>query len=234
MEAPTGGASGNGSGTLIRVLIAEDDSAMRTAISELIQFTPGLELIGVAADADAAVEMATLLHPQVALLDVRMPRGGGLKAARMIREKAPAVRLVAFSAYADRSAVLEMLRAGVSEYVVKGADTDSLVDALKRTGRGYIGLPPGEVAELIGDLLALLRRIEGRATSKADLLTDAAASAEAALVDLGRRVVLHRSADLARLAEALTIVKTVANDLRAMAASPAIEEEATVAGDQHA
>ncbi|TMB90950.1 MAG: response regulator transcription factor [Chloroflexi bacterium] len=232
MGAPAIAATAESVSIPIRVLIAEDDPAMRSAIAELIQFTPGLELTGVAADADAAVEMATLLHPQVALLDVRMPRGGGLKAARMIREKAPAVRLVAFSAYADRSAVLEMLRAGVSEYVVKGADTDALVDALKRTGRGYIGLPAGEVAELIGDLIAVLRRLEGRATAKADLLTDAVASAEAALNDLGRRVVMHRTADLARLEEAFTIVKSVATDLRGLAASPAFEDEAVAAGDQ--
>lgn len=232
MSVPAVVASGESVTAPIRVLIAEDDTAMRAAIAELIQFTPGLELIGVAADADAAVEMATLLHPQVALLDVRMPRGGGLKAARLIRWKAPAVRLVAFSAYADRSAVLEMLRAGVSEYVVKGADTDALVDALKRTGRGYIGLPPGEVAELIGDLISVLRRLESRASAKADLLTDAAASAEAALADLGRRVVMHRTADLARLEEAFTIIKSVANDLRALAAAPAFEDEVSAAGDE--
>jgi DNA-binding NarL/FixJ family response regulator len=212
-------------GATIRVLIAEDDPAMRGAISELIQLTPGLELIGVAADADSAVEMATLLHPQVALLDVRMPGGGGLKAARRIRQLAPEIRTVAFSAYADRRAVLEMLRAGVSDYVVKGSDTDILVEAIKRTGRGYIGLPPGEIAELIGDLLALLHRQELQAAAEADLLADAAASAEGAIADLGRRVVMHRTADLARLAEALQIVRSVASELRGMATAPAVDDD---------
>ena len=78
----------------------------------------------------------------------------------------------------------------------------------------------------------MLRRLEGRATAKADLLTDAVASAEAALNDLGRRVVMHRTADLARLEEAFTIVKSVATDLRGLAASPAFEDEAVAAGDQ--
>jgi len=217
-----------GLGTAIRVLIAEDDPAMRGAISELIQLSPGLELIGVAADADSAVEMATLLHPQVALLDVRMPGGGGLKAARRIRDVAPGVRMVAFSAYADRAAVLEMLRAGVSDYVVKGSDTDVLIAAIKRTGRGYIGLPPGEIAEMIGDLLALLHRQERQASAKADLLADAAASAEGALADLSRRVVMHRTADLTRLEEALAIVRSVASDLRGMATAPVMVDDEIV------
>src|SRR5207302_6938981 len=190
---------------------------MRVAISELVQQTPGLELIGVASDADTAVEMATLFLPQVALLDVRMPNGGGLKAARRIREKAPGVRMVAFSAYADRGAILEMLKAGVSEYVVKGAPSDQLVEAIKRSGRGYVGLPAGEIAELIGDLLAMLHRWETSAVAKADLLDDAASSAEAALVDLRRRVIRDRGSDLARLEEAVRATVTAADELRRLA-----------------
>ena len=221
-------------GAELRVVIAEDDPVMRGAIAELIQFTPGLELVGVAADADAAVEMATLLHPQVALLDVRMPRGGGLRAARRIREKAPQVRMVAFSAYADRGAVLEMLRAGVSEYVVKGAESDVLVEAIKRTGRGYVGLPAGETAELIGDLLALLRRYESRAASKAALLADAAAAAEATVSDLRRRLGASAAVDLATLEEVVSMVRAAAGDLREIAGEGSATDRTVAAGGRPA
>jgi DNA-binding NarL/FixJ family response regulator len=210
--------------THLRVLVAEDDPVMRSAISELIQFTPGLELVGVAPDADVAVSMATSLRPHVALLDVRMPNGGGLKAARAIADRAPEVRMVAFSAYATRSAVLEMLRAGVHEYVVKGANSDVLIEAIKHTGRGYVSLPPGEIAELIGELLDVVRRWENNALAKADLLADAAQSADAALTDLRRRVIRDRNADIASLQAAIQVNKVTAADLRDMAVAPMLDE----------
>ena len=91
------------------------------------------------------------------------------------------------------------------------------LEAIKRSGRGYVGLPPGEIAELIGDLLAMLHRWETSAVAKADLLEDAASSAEAALVDLRRRVIRDRGSDLARLEDAVRATLTTADELRRLA-----------------
>jgi PAS domain S-box-containing protein len=136
----------------IRLLVAEDDEALRAAICELIVGEDGLELAGVAADADEAIARAAVLKPQIALLDVRMPGGGGSRAAREIRRVSPGTRSIALSAYDDRSNVLEMLRAGAVGYLVKGGPPDEIVDAVRRAARDQSSMPAALVAELVGDL----------------------------------------------------------------------------------
>ena len=140
----------------VRVLICENDPFMRSALTDLIRSVSGLELCGVAVDADAAGVEAARIEPDVALLDVRMPGGGGPEAARLIRARCPTTRLIAFSAHADRPVVLEMLRAGIKEYLIKGTDDDDLVDAIRRTGRGHLGLGKAEMEELVFDLVDML------------------------------------------------------------------------------
>ena len=96
----------------IRVLIAEDDAGARQALAELLNGDDHLLVIGQAGTAKEAVTLASMFRPDVALLDVRMPLGGGPKAAREIRESSPGTRVLALSMLDDRSAVLEMIRAG--------------------------------------------------------------------------------------------------------------------------
>lgn len=145
---------------LVRVLVCENDAVMRSALSDLISSVPGLELAGVAADAYEAGEEASRVQPDVALLDVRMPGGGGPEAARMIKAVCPEARLVAFSAHADRAVVIKMLLAGVCEYLVKGTDDDELIEALRRTGRGHLALSQAELVELVFDLVDTLAAAE--------------------------------------------------------------------------
>jgi len=121
---------------LIRVLIADDDSAVRAALAALMRTDPGLELVGVAGDADEAIELARHLRPDLALLDVRMPAGGGPRAAREIRECSPETRVVALSAYGDRGAVMEMLGSGADGYLVKGTSAAEIIETIRRTVNG--------------------------------------------------------------------------------------------------
>jgi DNA-binding NarL/FixJ family response regulator len=151
---------------VIRVLVCENDPVMRSALGDLINSIPGLELTGVAAGADEAGAEAARVQPDVALLDVRMPGGGGPEAARQIRERCPTTRLIAFSAHADRAVVIKMLLAGVCEYLIKGADDEELAEAIRRTGRGHLALSQAELTELVFDLVDLLaethQRVEAR------------------------------------------------------------------------
>ncbi|MBI2238575.1 MAG: response regulator transcription factor [Actinobacteria bacterium] len=101
----------------LRVLIADDNPVTRSALADLVLNEESLELVGVARDAEEAVQQAHLEQPDVAVVDVRMPGGGGPRAARGIRQRSPRTRVVAFSAYGDRDTVLEMLRAGIDTYL---------------------------------------------------------------------------------------------------------------------
>src|SRR3984957_15471740 len=82
----------------IRVMVAEDEEPLRAAIADLIAGEDGLELVGTAHDTDSAIQLARAMQPDVALLDVRMPGGGGARAAKEIGTVSPRTRSVALSA----------------------------------------------------------------------------------------------------------------------------------------
>jgi DNA-binding NarL/FixJ family response regulator len=161
-ELAKGGVINGRTSADIRVLVCENDPVMRSALSDLIRAVPGLDLVGAAADVDTAIQQASATSPDAVVIDVRMPGGGGSRAARVIRRSLPGSRLIAYSAHADRDAVMEMLRAGANEYLIKGVDDDELVEAIGRTGRGHIGLPPIQLEELLLDMADLLATAEAR------------------------------------------------------------------------
>jgi signal transduction histidine kinase len=144
----------------ITVLIAEDEPAVRAALSDLIEIEDELQLVGAAADAQEAIDLAREHHPDVALVDVKMPAGGGTRAAREIRALSPATRVVALSAYEDRTTVLDMLRAGAAGYLVKGTSAGEIVEAIRRSVRGQASLSTEVTAEVIHELVELLDRSE--------------------------------------------------------------------------
>ena len=117
----------------IRVLIADDEEAVLDVLQALMASEPDLEVAGAATDAETAIELASREQPDVALLDVRMPGGGGPRAAREILRRSPPTKVIALSAHEEVESVLEMLRAGALGYVVKGESTDAIVRAIHRS-----------------------------------------------------------------------------------------------------
>jgi signal transduction histidine kinase len=144
----------------IRVLIAEDEPAVRDAMADLVASDPAMEVVGTACDADEAIQVATAEKPDVALIDVKMPAGGGPRAAREIRKESPQTQVVALSAYEDRRTVLEMLRAGVVGYVVKGTSAEEILYTIRRSMRGQGSLSVEITADVIHELASLLDRSE--------------------------------------------------------------------------
>lgn len=114
-----------------RVLIAEDDPVVRQVLVDLLSDDEWLDCTAVAGDAIEAVDLARREQPDVAVLDVKMPGGGGPRAARDIRAVSPATRIIAFSAFDDRAAKLEMESAGASAFVVKGVSARTLLTAIR-------------------------------------------------------------------------------------------------------
>jgi EAL domain-containing protein (putative c-di-GMP-specific phosphodiesterase class I)/CheY-like chemotaxis protein len=119
--------------TMIRVMIADDEEGVRDALCSLLDDDEQISLVGAGQDADQAIAIAARERPDVALLDVRMPRGGGPRAAREIAQVSPGTELIALSAGDDVSDVRAMLRAGAGAYIVKGVGTTEIVDAIHRS-----------------------------------------------------------------------------------------------------
>lgn len=122
----------DGSEGAIRVLIADDELAVREVLATLIATDSGLNVVGTAGDAESAIELAARERPDVALVDVRMPGGGGPRAAREIVRRSPDTRVVALSAFEDTDSVLKMIRAGASGYIAKSESTHDILDAVRR------------------------------------------------------------------------------------------------------
>ena len=119
----------------VRILIADDDPSMRSALGEMLRSEPGFEVIGVAADPEGAINLAGTHRPDVAILDVKMPGGGGVRAAEGIRGASPGTRILALSAWDDRETIRRMERAGAAGYLVKGSAPDDLFAVIESVTR---------------------------------------------------------------------------------------------------
>jgi DNA-binding NarL/FixJ family response regulator len=118
----------------MRVLVVDDDDAVRAVLAEVLQ-EEGFEVVGRAIDGIEGVSLALSLTPDGVLLDMRMPRMGGIEAARAILAQLPNVRIVMLSAYDDASLQAEAKEAGVSAFLVKGCPLSELVDAVSARAR---------------------------------------------------------------------------------------------------
>lgn len=118
--------------TPITVLVAEDEPQVREVLEALIATDPRLRFVGGAEEAEAAIQLAADQRPDVALIDVRMPGGGGVRAAREIVRRSPPTKVIAVSAFEDAETILSMLHAGARFYVSKTDPTDQILEAIHR------------------------------------------------------------------------------------------------------
>ncbi|GLZ32367.1 transcriptional regulator [Lentzea sp. NBRC 105346] len=118
----------------LRVLIADDDRNIAGALCALLENEPDLSVVAVATDVEETIALAERHSPAVAVLDVRMPGGGGVHAARQLRRVVPRTKLMAFSAYLDDATIADIMDAGVSEYLIKGAPNDQILAVIRRLG----------------------------------------------------------------------------------------------------
>jgi diguanylate cyclase (GGDEF)-like protein len=119
----------------IRVMVADDDPVITMLLTTITRHEPTLELVGAAADADAAIELAVRQRPRVVVLDLDMPGGGGMRAAAEILQKVPEARIVGMSADDSQAARLDMSRAGAVGYIVKGAPPAEIVSTIQSSAR---------------------------------------------------------------------------------------------------
>lgn len=127
----------------IRLILADDHGMVRKGIREYLETDPRMEIVGEATDGEQALEMVRALAPDVALLDVQMPRLNGIETARRIRaEKLPCAILMV-SAYDDDPYVMSALQAGANGYVLKTAAPADLVKAVVTVRGGRLALDEG-------------------------------------------------------------------------------------------
>ncbi|RFU38261.1 DNA-binding response regulator [Actinomadura logoneensis] len=137
---------------MIRVLVADDQAAVRAGIALILRAAPDVEVVGEAADGEEAVALTRELAPDVVLMDVRMPRLDGIAATREIAGRADVLVLTTFDADAH---VFGALRAGASGFLLKDVDADRLVEAVRTVAAGDGVIAPQVTRRLIGAFAAV-------------------------------------------------------------------------------
>ena len=138
---------------MLRILIADDHGIVRAGIRMLIERQEGMSVVAEAEDGSQAVNATLATRPDVAVLDVSMPKLTGLQAAREIKAQAPDVNVLMLSMHDDERYSFEALRAGASGYVLKRAADTDLIAAVRAAARGEAFVSPANQGALIKEWL---------------------------------------------------------------------------------
>jgi NarL family two-component system response regulator LiaR len=136
----------------IRILIADDHAIVREGQRALIETEPDMELVGEAADGLEAVQMARSLQPDVILLDLIMPRKGGIEAIQEIKAENPEARILVLTSFAEDEKVYAAIKAGALGYLLKDAAPQELLAAIRQVNQGEPSMPPAIAHKLMLEL----------------------------------------------------------------------------------
>jgi DNA-binding NarL/FixJ family response regulator len=133
----------------IRVLIADDHRHFREGLRALLRSTEELEVVGEAADGEETIALATELQPDVIVMDLRMPRIGGIEATRQISRRSPHISILVLSMFEDDDSLFAALQAGARGYLLKGALKTEILRAIRAVASGDAIFGPGIAKRLI-------------------------------------------------------------------------------------
>jgi len=136
---------------MIRVLVVDDHPVLRGGLAQLLGQAEGVELIGMAADGAAGVELALDEHPDVVLMDLEMPGLDGIESTRRIRESRPETEVVVLTSFSDRARILDALDAGAAGYLLKDADPKELLRGIHAAAAGEAPLAPRAASALLAE-----------------------------------------------------------------------------------
>lgn len=138
--------------TPVRVLLADDHAIVRKGIRDFLEEDPELSVVAEAPNGAEAVRLAREHLPDVAVLDIQMPVMTGIDAAREIKAQVPRVRVLVLTAYEDDPYIFALLRAGADGYILKNADADEIIRAVKAVAAGGKVLDPAVAARVVAQM----------------------------------------------------------------------------------
>ena len=133
----------------MKVVVADDQTAVREGLVTILELMPGVDVVGAAADGDEAVALTAEHSPDVVLMDLRMPRVDGVEATRQIRERHPRTQVVVLTTFADDESILGALSAGALGFLTKNAGRDEIRLALEAAHAGHTHLDPAAHEALV-------------------------------------------------------------------------------------
>ncbi len=140
---------------MIRVMLVDDQALFREGLRTLLSIRPDLEVVGEAENGREAIDLAAKLHPDVILMDLRMPVLNGVAATRQLQQEQPNSKVIVLTTFDDDEYIFDGLRAGAVGYLLKDVSSDKLVEAIRAAGRGESFLEPSIAAKVVAEFTRL-------------------------------------------------------------------------------
>ena len=150
----------------IRVLLVDDQQIVRQGLVTILKYAPGIDVVGQAGDGYEAVTLAQELQPDVVLMDLKMPRLGGIPATRRICEARPETHVIILTTYDADDLVFEGIKAGAKGYLLKDVGSEALVEAIRGVVRGESLIDPGVARKVLGEFQRLAAELPPRQPNK--------------------------------------------------------------------
>ena len=142
----------------IKVLIVDDHRVVREGLSAILKNKENLDVVGEAQDGQEAVEHARTLDPDVVLMDVSMPRMGGVEATRIIKREFPHIGIIALTMYDEQQYIFDLVRAGATGYLLKDSDSAQIVKAIQSIYRGESLIHPSVASKILAEFSLLAQK----------------------------------------------------------------------------
>jgi DNA-binding NarL/FixJ family response regulator len=152
------------------VVLADDQRVVREGLATLLGLLQGIEVVGTASDGEEAVRLVERLHPEVVLMDIRMPRCDGVEATRRLREQGSSTQVIVLTTYADDRSVIEALRAGARGFLTKDSGAEEIQRAIEAVVRGEAAIDPAVQHHLVEAVAAKPELPHGLTPREAEVL----------------------------------------------------------------
>ena len=166
--APTGGLVVEP----IRVLVVDDHALFRRGLQMVLEQEPDIEVVGEASDGTEAVETAAETLPDIVLMDVRMPRRGGIDACTAIHDVAPSTKIIMLTISDEEADLYDAIKAGAMGYLLKEISIEEVASAIRAVHGGQSLISPSMASKLLTEFAAMVKKTDERQQVPAPRLTD--------------------------------------------------------------
>jgi two-component system NarL family response regulator len=156
----------------IRVLVVDDHALFRRGLEIVLAAEEDIQVVGEAGDGAEAVEKAADLLPDIVLMDVRMPRRGGIEACTAIKEVAPSAKIIMLTISDEEADLYDAIKAGATGYLLKEISTDEVATAIRAVADGQSQISPSMASKLLTEFKSMIQRTDERRLVPAPRLTD--------------------------------------------------------------
>ena len=136
----------------IKVMLVDDHEVVREGLKALLDRREGMVVVGEAGTVEQSIEVAVSVHPDVVVMDLRLPDGSGIEACREIRSALPGTKVIMLTSYADEEAVMSSILGGASAYLLKQTRGSQLADAIEGVARGESLLDPAVTLRVLEEV----------------------------------------------------------------------------------